>query len=92
MNGGTIPYDQQWLLELAPPDPEKLDALLGADGSWKKGEVELPDGRARNSRELLRSGTVLKNRFVTGHQLSSQLMRRLGLCPCCAGQSVRQLL
>lgn len=62
MNGGAIPDDQQWLLDLAFERAEKFDDLLGTNGPGKEPEVELREGQAGNGRELLPGEAMLKNR------------------------------
>ena len=54
--------DQQHLFDLLPKRAKECDDLFGANSSRKETEIKLLEGQTGDSRELLPSKAVLKNR------------------------------
>ena len=67
MNRGAVPDDQQRLFDLALERTEELDDLFGADSTGKESEVELPERKPRNRRQLFPGEAVLKDRCLAAH-------------------------
>jgi hypothetical protein len=78
MRGDTVPDDQQGALDLMLERSDKRNDLLGANGTGKETEVELPERQAGNGRQLLPVETVLEHRRVSTPAPGARHTRALG--------------